>query len=151
MKYQTTNELEHFEFKEAFIEEIVQMNGYFYMNLANVTILPENTCNRDIRKMRTNDLVFQIPDGRILTFVEEGYQVFDANGSFVKKQDDIVLTEDVYLDMLKNLQEGSIYSIEKKSDCYEIFVDTEEHTYFLKVEGTHDVEKWDRFLNLEQA
>lgn len=150
MKYQTTNELEHFDFNEAYIEEIVQMNGYFYMNLANVTILPENSCNRDIRNMRTNDLVFQIPDGQILTMVEEGYKVFDANGTLMKKQEDVVIAKEQYADILKGMQEGSIYAIEKQEDKYAISIDTEEHTYLLEVEGTTDVEKWDRFLNVAQ-
>lgn len=148
MKYITTNEIEHFEFREAFIEDIMQMKGYFYMELDNVKILPENSCNRDIREMRANQLVFQITDGRITSFVEEGYKVFDADGKLTRQQDDIMIQEEAYQDRLNELKECYLYSIEKNQNQYRISIDTEDHTYFLTVEGTEDVEKWDRFLNL---
>lgn len=148
LKYITTNEIEHFEFREAFIEDIMQMKGYFYMELDNVKILPENSCNRDIREMRANQLVFQITDGRITSFVEEGYKVFDADGKLTRQQDDIMIQEEAYQDRLNELKECYLYSIEKNQNQYRISIDTEDHTYFLTVEGTEDVEKWDRFLNL---
>lgn len=148
MKYITTNEIEHFEFREAFIEDIMHMKGYFYMELDNVKILPENSCNRDIREMRANQLVFQITDGRITSFVEEGYKVFDADGKLTRQQDDIMIQEEAYQDRLNELKECYLYSIEKNQNQYRISIDTEDHTYFLTVEGTEDVEKWDRFLNL---
>ena len=58
MKYTTTNEFNQFEFEEAHISDIQIVEGRFYMLLDNVKILPDNSCNRDIRKMRTNELFF---------------------------------------------------------------------------------------------
>ncbi len=49
MKYTTTDELEHFSFTEAYIADVQVTGGFFHMTLSNVTILPENACNRDIR------------------------------------------------------------------------------------------------------
>ena len=49
MKYHTINELDHFCFKEAYIAQICAVNGMFEIVFDNVTILPENSCNRDIR------------------------------------------------------------------------------------------------------
>ena len=34
-------------------------------------------------------------------------------------------------------------------DIYEISIDTEDHTYLIKVSGTEDTEEWERFLNLD--
>ena len=52
MRYTTTDELEHFSFAEAYIADVQVTGGFFHMTLSNVTILPENSCNRDIREMR---------------------------------------------------------------------------------------------------
>ena len=62
MKYTTTDELEHFSFTETYIADVQVTGGFFHMTLSNVTILPENSCNRDIREMRANDLVLKIKD-----------------------------------------------------------------------------------------
>ena len=49
MRYTTTDELEHFSFAEAYIADVQVTGGFFHMTLSNVMILPENSCNRDIR------------------------------------------------------------------------------------------------------
>ena len=86
MKYKTTNDLAGFDFTEAYIGEIRAMSDTFTIGLDNVKILPENTKNRDIRKMRTNELVLKIRDAKIVDFVEEGYKVYDANGNLKEKK-----------------------------------------------------------------
>lgn len=48
MKYHTINELDHFCFKEAYIAQICAVSGMFEIVFDNVTILPANSCNRDI-------------------------------------------------------------------------------------------------------
>ena len=45
------------------------------------SICPENSCNRDIRMMRTNELLFKISDAEIISLVEEGYNEYDADGN----------------------------------------------------------------------
>lgn len=55
MKFQTTDELTHYDFEEAVLNRVEAANGRVKLAMDNVTILPENTCNRDIRKMRAND------------------------------------------------------------------------------------------------
>ena len=80
MKYYTENELQNFRFEGAYIAETCAVNGIFEMILDNVTILPQNSCNRDIREMRANELKLKIREPEITAFVEEGYKVFDADG-----------------------------------------------------------------------
>ena len=84
MKYTTTDELEHFSFTEAYIADVQVTGGFFHMTLSNVTILPENSCNRDIREMRANDLVLKIEEPVIRSLVREGYKVYDANGILMR-------------------------------------------------------------------
>lgn len=149
MKYKTTDEWQNFSFTEAYIADIQATNGFFHMELDNVTILPENSCNRDIRKMRTNGLLLKLEDFAITSLVEEGYKVFDANGNPMKQVEDVVIAEKEYFSVMKELVEGVIFSLEKKENTYIFSIDAaNERTYTLEVQASHDMEEWERFLNL---
>lgn len=148
MKYKTTDELMHFNFADAYIGDIQMTNGFFHMILDNVTILPDNSCNRDIREMRANNMLLKIEEGAVTSIVEEGYKVYDANGRLMQTCEDAVIDEKDFAEAAKNLIEGVIYSLEKIENAYVFIIDAaNERTYRLSVSGTHDVAEWDRFLN----
>lgn len=151
MKYKTTNEWEHFDFSEAYISEIQKINGYFQMTLDNVGICPDNSQNRDIRKMRTNGLLFQIQDGVVASLTEEGYQVYNAEGLLLHQYEDHEIPPESQNELLKSFMDGecSLYQVEKSEDVYTFIIDSSnERTYVLRVTGARDIEEWDRFLNL---
>lgn len=150
MSFHTTNELYHFNFKEAYVGEMQQLPGSFHAYLDNVIILPENSTNRDIREMRCNDLKLKISDGEIIRFIEEGYNVYDANGTLTSQHEDRVVDASEYNTILKSFSETetTIYSIEKEKNLYSFSIDGEEHTYLVEVSGTTDTEEWERYLNL---
>ena len=52
---------------------------------------------------------------------------------------------------LKELEGCEIYSIEKEDNRYRNSIDTEDHTFLLKVSGSGDVEEWDRFLSKDEV
>lgn len=148
MKYITRDELEHFLFAEAYIGDIEITSGLFHVELSNVTILPENSCNRDIREMRTNGLVLKLEEFAITSLVEEGYQVYDPDGKLIRAVEDVVIAQEQQFSVIKGFEEGSIYSLEKKENIYTFLIDApNERTYMLKVSASHDREEWDRFLN----
>ena len=60
MNYKTIDELNNFDFSESVISEVETMNGTFHLWLDNVTILPECSCNRDIRVMRANGFLLSV-------------------------------------------------------------------------------------------
>lgn len=147
MKYRTTDEVEHFDFAEAYIGDIQVTSGFFHMVLDNVGILPENSCNRDIRRMRANNLLFKIEEASIDAIVEEGFKVYDANGRLMKSYEDRKVEEKDYPSAAKGFVDGIIYSLEQKGNQYRFIIDgADERTYSLLVSGIHDVEEWDRFL-----
>lgn len=149
MKYKTTNESDHFNFSDSYIAEIRTTSNSFSMVLDNVKILPSNTCNRDIREMRTNQLSFHIQQASVEDFVEEGYKIYDADGRLLRQEADRQLTAAEYPTACKQLEGCMIYSLEKENDCYKISIDTEDHTFLIHVTGSGDMEEWDRFLNLD--
>lgn len=151
MKYATANEWNHFDFSQAYIQEIQKINGCLQFTLDNVMILPENSQNRDIRQMRANELYFQIHNAEIVQFVEEGYKVYNADGKLMEQYEDKELEPDTYYEMLKSFTDGEscIYALEKSEDTYRITIDAcNERTYVLHIAGTRDGEEWNRFLNV---
>ena len=74
MKYTTTNEFTHFNFSESYIQDIQIMEGLLHFHLDNVTILPENSCNRDIREMRANNVLLKMKSSWILVMRDKVQQ-----------------------------------------------------------------------------
>ena len=95
-KYNTTNELNHFDFAEAVIGDIQMTNDMFRAVIDNVKILPENTCNRDIRTMRTNELMLRLDSAQIVCLVLEGYREYDADGNLKHTYEDVTVEPDEY-------------------------------------------------------
>lgn len=157
MKYMTTNEFDNFEFQEAHISDIQVTDGRFFMLLANVKILESNSCNRDIRKMRTNELFLKITNGSITSFVEEGYKLYDANGKLTKEIEDREVRKEEFKEVTDEFIDGTVYEIEKTeaeggSVQYRFVIDAlNDRTYSMVVTGEGDVEEWDRFLNLDST
>ena len=138
MKYTTTDELEHFSFAEAYIADVQVTGGFFHMTLSNVTILPENSCNRDIREMRANDLVLKIEEPVIRSLVREGYKVYD----------DEVIDQAAWNEAIRSFADGSVYALKQEGENYIFEIDApDEEEYVLAVSGTHNTASWDRFLN----
>ncbi len=150
MKYNTTNELDHFNFSEAYITAIQKRNGYIQLTLDNVTIMPDNSCNRDIREMRTNGLNLKILDGEVALLVQEGYKVYNPDGKLTGQYEDRQVEPEQYNDVLKMLSDGGscIYSLKQDDNMYMFAIDGgDERTYMLKIHGTRNMAEWDRFLN----
>ena len=70
MSYRTENEFTHFKFSDVHVSDIMMSFGTFKICLDNVIIKSENSCNRDIRDMRTNGLVLKLEDADIISFVK---------------------------------------------------------------------------------
>ncbi len=148
MKYQTINEFEHFELNEVHISDVEVTNGFFHIVLDDVVILPENSCNRDIRKMRANGLVLKIDDMKIQRMTREGYKTYNADGRLLGQTEDTVIPESDQSEVLKAFTDGSAYSVTKEGNTYTFIVDaTDESTYELVITGSGDRQEWDRFLS----
>ena len=85
MNFRTVDEFEKFNFDEAHISGIEIKSGHVFLYLDNVMIAADNSCNRDIREMRTNDLVLKLQDGVVTSFVKEGVKVYNADGVFQRE------------------------------------------------------------------
>lgn len=150
MKYNTKNEFEHFEFQEVHISDIQMTDDFFHIILDDVIILPENSCNRDIRKMRCNQLLFKVLDAKLVSLVEEGCKIYDADGNLKEQKEDREIAKEQYTVIKEQFVDATAYEITKSENEYVFVIDgLDEKTYALTVSGSGDTQEWDRFLNLE--
>ena len=152
MNFITTNEFDNFIFSEVHISDVRYSGDVFTIVLDDVKILPENSKNRDIRTMRTNGLVLKLNNAKILSLIEEGYKIYDADGNLMKTEDDIAIEEADYTEVMNNFLDGYAFVIEKSSNNEFVFVidGANERTYNLVVYAESDSEEWDRFMNPEE-
>ncbi len=149
MSYRTVNELDNFDFKDAYIDEMGLKAGIFNFYLENVKIFSTNSCNRDIRDMRTNDLVLKLYDASIIKFIKEGYKTYNADGVLISNQPDTIISVSDYNEVMKTLFGAVIYSIVHNENIYSICMDTEENTFELQIQADKNIEEWERFLSPE--
>lgn len=148
MSYETRNELKGFGFDQAQVGNVQIMDGIFHLVLDNVMILPENSCNRDIRMMRCNELLLTIEQPEIKEVVEEGYKLYDANGNLREEFEDRTVEPADYSKVWEQILGGEVYSITHEGS-YKLVIDgVNERTYSITLNGRADMESWERFLNL---
>lgn len=153
-RFKTENELEHFELGEAVVGDIQFMEGLFEIVLDQVKILPENSQNKDIRTMRTNELLFTILEPEDLKIIEEGMRTYDANGVLKTITEDKILAPSEYNSLREVLPMGNIYEVVKK-ECekgfrYQFVIDgTDEKTYSVEISGKTEWMQWNRFMSVE--
>ena len=145
--YHTVDELETFDFSQAQIFEIREYRDQIIFELGYVTIHGTNSCNRDIRDMGTNALQLKLTGVGERTLTLEGYRLFDADGNPKGGCEDEVIAEENLKKAYQNLQESTIYSLEKKDGVYSFYLDTEERTYSFVIKAEHDAQEWERFMN----
>ncbi len=149
MGYRTKDELEHFDFKEAQINEIREENGHLYLELGYVTILGSNSCNRDIRAMGTNALTLQLYQVWEKRLVREGYRHFDADGNLKEQQEDEAIPGEEISGLYQELAGSVIFQLDRSGELYRFLLDGEERTYTFEVRAKHDIEEWERFMNIQ--
>ena len=148
MAFKTENELNNFDFNDSTLIEVQKGLSTYKLIISDVHILPENSANRDIRTMRTNDLELSFTDGKLEKLIEEGYLLLDVNEKPYKEVPDKIVDESEYEEVFKKLQETRVDAVEAREGGYDVVVRDEDHTWRMQFSGSGDVEKWERFLNL---
>lgn len=150
MSYRTENEFTHFKFSDVHVSDIMMSFGTFKICLDNVIIKSENSCNRDIRDMRTNGLVLKLEDADIISFVKEGFKTYDADGNLKSTTPDEEIEESDHIETFNNFLDGYAFLIEKENQNYTfVFDGTDERTYTMIISASKDVCEWERFMNIE--
>lgn len=147
MGYHTVDELEHFNFAGAEILEIREYRDQLIFELGFVTILPENTCNRDVREMGTSQLTLKLFHVKEIEIILEGYKVFDADGKLKETYEDERMEKKEFSALYQSFAGSIIYSLDKEGETYIFYLDTEERTYRFTVRAEGDSQDWERFMN----
>lgn len=150
MKYTSTNQLEQFSFQDAVIAEVRLQHTTFTLDLDNITILSNNTHNRDIHDMRANNAILTFTEATINKIVAEGYRVYDANNELTESVDDQVIDPKDFSSFFPQLANTTIYSIEQTDNKHCVInIDAEYQTYLIEVSYDTSLVEWDRFLTKE--
>lgn len=150
MNYRTENEFTHFKFSDVHVSDIMMSFGTFKICLDNVVIKSDNSCNRDIRDMRTNGLILKLEDSNIISFVREGFKTYDADGNLMSNTPDEEIEESEYIETFNNFLDGYAFLIEKENENYTfVFDGTDERSYTVIIAASKDICEWDRFMNIE--
>lgn len=151
MAYHTVDELEHFNFSGSQILEIREYRDQLIFELSYVTILPENSCNRDVREMGARELILKLHHVTDLEVTLEGYKVFDAEGNLKEKYEDEIIEKKDFSTAFEALQGSSVYGLTREGKLYTFYLDTEERTYLLAVTAEGNSQDWERFMNKEAS
>ena len=150
VNYRTENEFTHFKFSDVHVSDIMMSFGTFKICLDNVVIKSDNSCNRDIRDMRTNGLILKLEDANIISFVREGFKTYDADGNLMSNTPDEEIEESEYIETFNNFLDGYAFLIEKENENYTfVFDGTDERSYTVIIAASKDICEWDRFMNIE--
>lgn len=147
MGYRTVDELANFDFRQSQIYEIREYRDQIIFTLGYVTIHGNNSCNRDIREMGTNELVLKLQNVSEKTLTLEGYKLFDADGHPKGGCEDEIIIEENLKKTYQDLEGSVIYGLEQNGQEYHFYIDTEERTYHFEIVAEHDAEEWERFMN----
>ena len=139
-RFQTKDELEHFDFEDAVLEEVECACGRVKVMIDNVKILPDNSMNRDIRTMRANQMEITFVEGSMAQLEEEGYKVYDADGNLRQTYEDRAMSEQEIQEGLRELSGLTVYEINKADGMYSIVVEGEDHSSRFEIAA----EKWTR-------
>ena len=150
MNYRTENEFTHFKFSDVHVSDIMMSFGTFKICLDNVVIKSDNSCNRDMRDMRTNGLILKLEDANIISFVREGFKTYDADGNLMSNTPDEEIEESEYIETFNNFLDGYAFLIEKENENYTfVFDGTDERSYTVIIAASKDICERDRFMNIE--
>ena len=150
MQYKSVQALNEFSFADAAIASIAYFGGSLTLELDNVTILANNSHNRDIHDMRANNVILTFTEATLLKVVAEGYKVYDANNQLKETIDDTIISPDDYAAFFKERENNTIYSIASSNDTHCIIsIDSEYETYLIEADYSQSIVEWDRFLKKE--
>lgn len=150
MSFKTNNELLTFDFSQSSVEKITINNDHIVLQLMDVIILENNSCNEAFRKMATNDLTVEFVGVEEFSFIKDGYIIRDMDNKIREDVKDKVLEEPEWREVINSINQNPIEGIECKDGHYFIYLDTEESliSYTIKVKSKSDVEEWEKFRNL---
>jgi hypothetical protein len=149
MKFNTENEWEHFDFTDSYVGELRFGLTPFCLVLDNVKILESNSCNRDVRTMRTNGLELRIRNAQVKDVIREGCRIYNADGVLQQEIEDETVPADGWGGLCHELEGAQVIELSKETDVYRILIQGDEHTYQFQIQGTGDGESWERFMNIE--
>ena len=100
MKFETTNEIDKFSFRDARITELHKSGKDLVLQLEGLIVLPGNSMNREYSASYAQGGVLRLEDYQLKAGIKEGLKKYDANENLVSVIEDEPLTEEGLEDLL---------------------------------------------------
>lgn len=150
MGYYTKNEIENFAFTQAQIFEVKEYRDQLILDLGYVIIKANNSCNRDVFDMGTNELRLRLYGVSDIKITRLGCKIYNADGKLMSESPDEVLAKEQQEQIFEtwNGGLGQITAMRHETEKYSFDVETEEDLYLFEVAATENSQEWERFRRL---
>ncbi len=150
MGYYTKNEIENFAFTQAQIFEIKEYRDQIILDLGYVIIKANNSCNRDVFDMGTNELRLRLYEVSDIQITRLGCKIYNADGKLMSESPDEVLKKGQQEQIFEAWNGGlaQISAMRHEAGKYSFDVETEEDLYLFEVIATENSQEWERFRRL---
>ncbi len=150
MGYYTKNEIENFAFTQSPIFETKEYRDQFILELGYVVIKANNSCNRDVFDMGTNELKLRLYEVSEMQITKLGCKIYNADGKLMSEREDEVVPKEEQKQVLESWNGGlgQIIAFERKDGVYQFDIETEDDLYLFEVKATENSQEWERFRRL---
>jgi len=149
MKYIAVNELDNFEYHDAYIDKIEFLNGRMLWEVRDINATTENSQNGSDKHMCIENALMIFEDAKIEKIIFAACKISDANGVLIKHREDTPALPNEYNKILDDyfviygLNELTVIDNGKYRAHFDILGS---HDYFyFTITFTESMIKWDNF------
>ncbi|MBQ5431744.1 MAG: hypothetical protein IIU28_08860 [Lachnospiraceae bacterium] len=114
MKFETTNEIEKFSFRDAKITELHKSGDDLVLNLEGLIVLPGNSMNREFSASYAQGAILRFVGFEMEAGIKEGLKKYDANENLVAVIEDEPLDGEGLEDLLmKKMPLSWLYDVQE--------------------------------------
>lgn len=153
MSFKTNNEIKNFDFSQSTLKNITVNNEHIVVEVFDVIILENNSCNEAFRNMATNELTVEFTGVESVSFIKDGYIIRDMDNKIREDVKEQEIPEEEWKKIILELNDNPIEGIELIDGIYNVYLDTDESlvSYTMKIKCKNDIEEWEKFRNLPDA
>ena len=153
MRYKSTNELDCFQFHDAWIKEIKLTNNHMIWTASAINAMTTNTQNSSTKDMCVECAMMTFENISIERLEFGAYEMYDFNKTLIKSVEARIAKEEEYADILTETTSSYCYiygmdKLEKVDDkqyhaCFNI--DGGAGNYYLTFTFTKSIVEWENF------
>ncbi len=164
MNFKAVDELEQFNFQDAYIDRFEVTNEQITLELEGVIVGKRNSQNERMVESYAGPIVLRLKQAHIFNLFKEGGKYYDANNVLIEEIPDEEVPEENYKDIIKSSIGEYIFALVAMTDSslndgrecnkppyrYMLCVDIGEEDYWFKIEFEKSIATWEKYMNKVQ-